>query len=838
MKTSFVRWACISVSLPAILPGMALAQETQGAPATTATPEQQPDTTTPVGETVTPDADAAPGGGDIVVTARKRTETLISVPVVVSAVPAAELERRAVVNLDGIARIVPQLLIAPQGGSVQGGNIAIRGISGPDSNPFGDQAVSFNIDGVQVAKANVRRMSDTDIAQVEVLKGPQALFFGKNSPAGIVSIRTADPTNSFAAKISAGYEFYAREIRTEGYASGPIGDTLGFRLAGIFSHQRGDLKDITPANSPYAPEHGHSPYSNDFALRGTLKWEPTPDFTARLKLNYAQTRNNGPQNTGAFIDCPAGVRQTVLVAQALGSTADYSQSQFQCNAGERITSSSSGPFVGTLPGTQNDFGDGQNFQHQKQMLGSLEMNYNLSDELTLTSVSGYYYVKLRQCQNYESDFAIILPSCNPSGDKEYSQELRLSSDYDGPLNFIGGVYYSKTTAYTGSITYLFGGDFDIPIAPGLAAGPTTPLLVNNYYLRQKGTAYSAYLQMVFKPIDVVEIDVGGRYSYEKKRVPLVMDGISTGTGAILNAGSIISVAKDKDSWKDFSPEVTLSYRPTDQLTVFGSYKHGFLSGGFNSSSVAFSPGLDISYDPQTIKGFEGGVKALTLDRTLRLNLAAYTYKVKDLQVTNFTNATSTIRNAGAVSIKGVEADFSYTTPLEGLSISGAVAYNKGKYTSFPAAPCYNGQTPAQGCNIVNGNPQQDLGGTELIRAPKWNLSGSFNYETPLGGALKLGLSGGVNYSSSFLTDATSAPQSRMHKYALVDATARIGDADDAWEIAVIGRNLTNQRYWVASPNVPFTGSGTGTDAGALGDRFASISRGREIMVRGTVKFGQ
>ena len=773
-----------------------------------------------------------PAAADIIVTARKRNETLISVPVVVSAVPAAELQQRAISNLDGIARVVPQLLISPQAGSVQGGNIAIRGISGPDSNPFGDQAVSFNVDGVQVAKANVRRMSDTDIEQVEVLKGPQALFFGKNSPAGIVSIRTADPTRSLEAKLSSGYEFYAHEIRSEGYVSGPINDTLGFRIAGIYSHQRGDLTDQTPVDSAYAPDHRHGEYHNDFAVRGTLKWQPIDAFSARLKLNYSQTRNSGPGSTAEYVSCPFGTRQTQLIAAAIPGGMAIPDAQ--CKAGDKLTDASSGPFIGTLPGTQNSFGNGQNYQHQKQFLGGLELNYNLTPELTITSVTGYYYVRLRQCQNYEQDYVIILPSCNPSGDKEFSQELRATSNYDGPINFLGGLYYSSTKAYTGSITYLFGGNFDL-IAPGLG-GPTTPLLVNDYYLRQKGKAYSAYLQLIYKPISVIEIDVGGRYSYESKRVPLVQDGISTGTGAILNSSSIITVAKDRDKFRDFSPEATLSYRPSNKLTFFGSYKHGFLSGGFNSSSVAFSPGLDISYNPETIKGFEVGMKALTFDNTLRVNLAAYTYKVKDLQVTNFTNATSTIRNAGAVRIKGIEGDLSYRTPLKGLTINGAAAYNKGKYTSFPGAPCYNGQTPAQGCFITNGNPVQNLGGTELIRAPKWNLSGGGNYETPLSDGLKIGISASVTYSSSLLTDATSAPQSREPKYTLVDATARLAETHDRWELAVIGRNLTNRRYFVASPSVPFTGSGTGTPAGVLGDRFASVSRGREVMLRATYKF--
>jgi iron complex outermembrane receptor protein len=292
------------------------------------------------------------------------------------------------------------------------------------------------------------------------------------------------------------------------------------------------------------------------------------------------------------------------------------------------------------------------------------------------------------------------------------------------------------------------------------------------------------------------------------------------------------------NWNDFSPEISVSYRPNQDLTVFGNYKHGFLSGGFNSSSVDNIATTDLSYDPQTIKGFEAGVKAALFNRTLRINMAAYTYKVSDLQVVNFTNASSTIRNAASTKIKGVEMDFNYRTPLDGLTIHGAAAYNRGRYSAFANAPCYNGQTPAEGCVIAGGVPVQNLSGAEIPRAPKWNLSGGFAYESPLTDTLKLGLSVDANYSSSFLTDATSAPDGRMPKYALLDASLRVGDADDKWEVALVGRNLTDKYYYVASTDVPFTGSGTGTPAGVRGDRFAAVSRGREVMIRLTYKIGQ
>lgn len=801
--------------------GAAMAQATGGAPAdpaASAAVASQPGT-------------AEIGLEDIIVTARKRDETSISVPVVVTAVGAAELQRRGINNLDGIARTVPQLVIGPQGGSVQGGNFALRGVSGPDSNPFGDQAVSFNVDGVQVAKGNLRRVSDTDISQIEVLKGPQALFFGKNSPAGILSIRTADPGSRFEAMVRAGYEFEGREIRTEGYVSGPVSDTLGVRLSGYFGDLNGYLDNNVPASAYVAPtSYGRTPKGRDYAVRGTVKWEPTADFSARLKVNYAHTDFSGPASTTQYINCPFGQPQS-------GITDD-------CKANGTGINPGSGPVVGQLNPL---FRDGHNYQNQDQVLSGLELNYKVSDTLTLTTVSGLYYVDLIQAQNYENDYAVALPSTNNLRNRELSQEIRLQSDYDGPINFTAGGYYSDTYATTGSNTYLFaieGSGIAVLAANGLGFVPLrTPFQVNNYQLTQRGQSYSAFLQMSYKPIDVIEINVGGRYSYERKRLTKVQSQ-AVGSGnpfafTPLSAADNIpgsAISPRKDSWNDFSPEVTVSYRPTSELTFFGSYKHGFLSGGFNSGSTDFTQ--DLTYDQQTIKGFEGGVKALLLDDRLRVNLAAYTYEVAGLQVQNYVNATNFIRNAASVRVKGGEFDFNYRFPIDGLSARGAASYNKAAYTKFPNAPCYNGQTNALGCFIVGGNPSQDLGGSTLPRAPRWSLSGGFAYEAPLGDALKIGISVDANYSSKIFTDLPNTPNGVMPKYALLDATVRLMEAEDRWELAFIGRNLTNKFYYVASTDVPFTGGAAGGATGVLGDRYASVSRGRELMARVTYKFAR
>lgn len=784
---------------------------------------------------------------EIIVTARKRDETLISVPVVVTAIGASTLSARGITNLDGIARITPQLIIGNQGGAIQGGNISIRGIAGADQNPFGDQAVSFNIDGVQVGKATVRRMSEFDIGQVEVLKGPQALFFGKNSPAGIISIRTADPTDYFEAKATAGYEFEARQIRLDGYVSTPLSDTLGLRIAGGYSGMRGDIKDVTPANANgFGPDDKYNSHYKDWAIRGTLKWAPSDTFDAKLKLSYGKLDGDGPASGTAFTSCPTGNRFTSF----LGGTIT------QCSAQDGANSNAGyGTVVATLPATLNHFrADGENFNKQKQFLGGLQMNLQASDKLSLTSVTGYYSTQIDQCQNYENDPIVILPSCNIYDNKEFSQELRFQTDLGGIVDFTGGVYFADTKSYTGSLTYLFATTLPLlgansSIYPGSGAGSVDdPALINQYTFRQKGQTYSAYGQVSIKPIPEVEVNLGGRYTKEKKRLPSVRTGggLSDFTGGpnfvgevpILDASTEVpaSILPVRNvSFNDFSPEATISYRPTSQMTLFGSYKRGFLSGGFNSGSVTFNPPtgtLDLTYKPQRVKGFEAGIKVETLGNALRLNLAAYTYKITDQQVTVVFNATNAVTNAGGSSVKGVEFDFNYRTPLDGLSIYGAVSYNKGKYTQYADAPCYGGQTVALGC--IGG--KQDLGNTELIRAPEWNASAGFDYLAPLTDAVRLGLSAGMNFSDSYLTDASSAPNGRQPSYTLFDASARLVGNDDAWELAVIGRNLSDRRYVVATSLVPFAFNPTGAGGGLL-DRFGTISRGREVMLRASFKFG-
>ncbi len=783
-----------------------------------------------------PEADAAVvDDTEIIVQARKRSETLIEVPVAITALSASDLSRSAINGTDALARKIPGFLVGEGGGTVQGGSLSLRGISAADANPLGDQAVSFNIDGVQVARASIRRMGDFDIAGVEVLKGPQALFFGKNSPGGIVSTRTADPGDRFEAGGRAGYETEGKEFRGEGYISAPLTESLGARLAFFGSTMKGWVKNLVPKSDPFAPNSSTSPNKDEWAMRTTLKFDDGGAFRAKLKVSYNHVRDNGMTNNYQTVDCPYGVEF------ANGPISD-------CKADNHITQASLGPAFGRIvaggavppapPGLPySDFGDGSLRSISKQWLAGFEANYDIAPDLELTSVTGYYRLNFFNVGNFTATYlpAAILGSMNELHIREFSEEIRLASSFSGPINFLVGGQYQTTKADTASIA-AFGA---VAGAPSIL-GPTrpSPFLASDYFLDQKGKAYSVFGQIQLKPIEQIEISAGGRYSHEEKRLKSV---INRGVELVGNQPFLSNGNNDK-SWNNFSPEISISYRPNRDLNVYTTYKHGFLSGGFNGGS--FNAAGDFAYRPQKVKGFEGGVKGRFLDGLVTADLALYSYKITDLQVQVTTQGTvQELKNAGKVSSKGVELAVN-VRPTTALSLYANVAYNDGKYDQYFGS-CYTGQavlSPGTGIGQCASQPNptnnnivgllQNLSGTELIRAPKWSGNAGFTYETPLTGDSKIELASGLTFSNSYVANATSKPGSRSPSFTMIDASVRVAQSEDKWEVALIGRNLTNEFYWTRSTDNP-TGSANPTK---LADTTAVPGRGREMWIRVGFKY--
>jgi len=749
---------------------------------------------------------AAVPGSDIVVTARRREETLIGAPVAVSVVGAADLQRRAIVGMDNLVQSVPQLLISEVGANPQGGIVLIRGIGVGEANPFADQAVSFNVDGLQVSRANIRRVAEVDMAQVEVLKGPQALYFGKNSPAGIIVIRTNDPGDRFEAGINASYEFVGDEGRLDGFVSTPITDSLGVRLALFGSHMQGYFRNSYPQNNIYAPDRIRLPHNKDWGGRLTLKFDNGGPFDAKLKISRSSVRTEGGEAAVQTIACPLGFSQ---LAPALDN----------CRVDKYVFRPDSGPNFSAFDPVITD----RPYADQDQTLVSLEMNYALTDQLTLTSATGYYGIRASHSSSFvlaDPDHAArITGGYQKLNTDEYSQELRLASDFEGAFNFMIGAYYQDTKLYhVGSTMY----------------NGAAPLVLGQHETHiQNGKAWSVFGQLSVEIVPTLELSGGGRYSDEKKRI----DNFGP-------AGDFIPTIRPHRKWHDFSPEATLTWRPTDRFTLYGGYKHGFLSGGFNAGTG--NPRNDRSYDQQKIEGVEVGVKALALDNRLRTGLVLYNYISTGLQVTatipreNGTGSDQVVVNAGKARIRGAEFEATFAAS-EVLTLRTGLAYNHARYKQF-SGPCYPGQSIAMGCDqqqLVAGGPftAQNLSGQRLFRAPDWSLQGGFTASMPFDADRRLSLSSDLSYSSGYYGQATNKPDSWQKGYALLDANLTYFDDARGFSIGVVGRNLTNKYYYFRSLDQVFTGSGTGTATTTPSDTMALINRGRQVMLRVGYRLG-
>jgi iron complex outermembrane receptor protein len=741
------------------------------------------------------------GPGDIIVTARKRLETSFDTPVVLQAVGAAELERRSITNVEGLSRITPLLIIGENTGGIQGAPIAIRGIAGSDVNPLADQAVAFDIDGIQINHSTVARLGTFDLASAEILKGPQALFYGKNSPGGIISLRSADPTPDFQAQVSAGYEVNAKEVRLEGFAAGPLTENLGIRLAGYYSNIKGYIRNDALPAAGSVKSFNRSPRGSEFATRLTLKFDPSDTFDARFKLAYNKVNDLGASGQVQLIGCGA-------------ATPQLASANADCVADNRTSLIDPGPnFQAVFPTKKG----GNIFSARDQVLTSLEMNFKPVENATLTSLTGYYRYHSNSLGNISGldvqPIYLALPEQLTYSD--FNQEFRLLTSFSGPVNIAAGATYQSSRA-----DYL--NNFHLT-----AAGAFRP--INDAELYQRGEAYSFFGQMILRPTSTLELSAGGRYSKEDKRLRTFSFNVEQLS------------AKPAVSFDNFSPEVTVKWSATPDVNLFASYRSGFLSGGFNGNGAPSYTGRDLTFGQQTSRGFEAGLKARLFDRSLRVNLSVYDYDLRGLQVSATQGTTVIQTNAGKARTKGFELDGTWSTPVEGLQLRGALSYDKARYKTFTFA-CYKGQSIAQGCSAGLVNPAngafslQDLAGARIVRAPDWGAAAGFNYETEVSG-LKLGLSGDANYSSGYFNNAFNAPLMWQRGYWLFDNSLRIGAPDDSWEFAVIGRNLGNKYYVARSAEQPFSGGLAGTAAAnRQADVIGAVSRGREVMLRGTVRF--
>jgi outer membrane receptor protein involved in Fe transport len=772
--------------------------------------------------------------GVVITTARKKKETMQTVPVAAFGVSRETLEQNNLIDLQKIATSVPNLAIS-RGVSGNGPSLHIRGV-GTDSSSAGfDPAVGIVIDGVSFNRGRWVQQGFLDLAQVEVLKGPQALYFGKNVSAGLVSITTADPGDEFEAYIRAGYEIEAREILTEAVVSVPISDTFGVRLALRYDDTDGWVKNVA---KPIVGEdplgfvipgslNRRLPNEKDYNGRVTFLWTPSDELQARLKIGAVRNTDSSRYSTLQQVRCygPNGNPQPIF---GVNSDSDDCKLNF-------FMANSDLPHE-LMSGEPDEFvkNGGEQWSEYESFYTSLQLDYT-GQQFSITSITAYWWYDNQYMGQSEFSGQGQVGVYENARFGTFSQELRGLTTFDGPVNFLGGLYYQDT-------------DFSFRNSARIAAVPADPA-TGRYWSYDKisttkGKTYSAFGELTWNISDQLELAGGARYTRESKDSDLESTYVHALLAGFLAERDLENKFKDEN----VSPQVTLTYRPNGDLTFYGAYREGFKSGGFDNSFLltnATAEDADITFESETSSGFEVGAKTMLFDGTVRLNATAYRYTFKNLQVQELDTETTQfkIRNAGKARTTGVEVDFDWLA-TDSLTINGSVAYNDGHYVDFLVG-CWSGQSIEEGCNQTL-NPAtgrftaQDRSGGKLIKAPKWTLNLGFNYDFLIANGLRGALSADVMWKDDHLLDEKNTPGTEQGAYALLNAGLRIMDDEENWEFAIIGRNLTNKAYAWTGLGRPLTGGSSGLPMGTAGqtrsDVTAGVARGREVMFRVTYRF--
>ncbi len=720
---------------------------------------------------------------EIVVTSEKRLENVQDVPSSVLVATAAAMERANVRDFDDLVRIAPSVTITKTSQPANN-SINIRGIGTYAYSIATESSVAVVIDDIPQAFQAAAFAALVDVQQVEVLRGPQNTLFGKAASAGVVSITTQAATDHFTAR---GEVMFTddHEQRYQATVSGPLNDTLKFRLAANYSDYRGNIYNLTTGHWL----NGQS----DTTLRGKLVWTPTADWTVTLS----------PYITRTIASCCAGAELFVSPGVTVGKN----------NVPQSVV------LAGITPGPDN-----HNARYDVDARGNAE-DYGSGLKIvrdlggfTLASISSYdrYYLYDRQdTDSTDIDFSQFAPTAPKGGSanggyfkvNSVTQELRLTSPDGGRLRYVGGFYYSRT----GSQRYFVRGSNNLGTYNGLTSLPTTNSTAYSQYLsRAEATNYAVFGQGSYSLTDKLNLlaglrvnkedirytffDLGNKVAYgdpecSTKTPTLDIKTCNSDTAVTGRAGAQYYVTPTFMTFATYSRGYKgMAYDLTSTLTTRTPLASGPLKGVPTADAVAAKQPIA----PETVDSYELGFKSSFFDHRLTWNVTAFDMIFQGFQAQSRDQITNqnVLNSIGKVTSKGVETEFAAQIG-DRFTLSGGGAYNEATMVSFPNAACFGAQTVAQGCV----NSVQDLSGKPLFNAPKWNLYVNGQYEVPLalaGGNYTGFFSAGYHWQSKVIFNLLQDPDSVQDAYGIANISG--GIRNDRWKLTLFVNNLFDKNY--------------------------------------------
>jgi len=716
----------------------------------------------------------------IVVTARRRSELLLNVPVAVSAYSGEQLNRQGALNITEVAKSTPNVTLKVSRGTNSTLTPFIRGIGQQDPVAGFEQGVGVYLDDVYFNRPQAAVLDIYDVDRIEVLRGPQGTLYGRNTIGGAIKFvtkRIRDDGPHISLRTNLGTHNQADFIVS---ASTPITKGLLFGVAGARLSNGGFGKNLTT---------GLSNYNKDvLAGRASLELVPSDRIFFRLTGDYIIDDSN-----------PKGGHRL------FGNFCTTTQATFGC--------AGSIPVLGNVYDTQGGLTD----PTQRVRAGGIALHAeaDLNDWLKFRSITAYRKDVGYTPIDFDATPAVDVDVPAIYRNKQFSQELQLV--VDGPkIQGVAGLYYLNARAFD---------EFDVrlyttcPVAglPGCGAlvlpGFTSSTLGNVHT-----KTWAAFADFTYNFSPQWALSLGGRWTNDQRTAYILAQsrvfggqpglGGSNGFGVGTVFGTTTNFTGTRTD-KKFTPRASINFKPTPDQNFYLSYSQGFKGGGFdprgkatNAPRTGTNPPTYqqiydfISFKPEKVDSYELGWKAALFDRRLQLATAIFDAEYKDVQILGSAACTlngapnfcGTTTNAGKARLRGVEVEAnarlaqSLATPGDRLSFAGSLGYIDGKYLQFLVP--------------VGGVPTNVASTRKIQNTPKWTLSGTLDYDTPLSGG-RLDANTTVSYRSFTPQIESAIPYLDQPAYALWDANLLWRSSGNRYEIGVHAKNILNKKYIIA-----------------------------------------
>ncbi len=637
---------------------------------------------------------------EIVITARRRGESLGDVPISISAFSQNSLSALGVQRMDDLQRVTPSLQLRPASGRRSNSTYAIRGISGTESLITQDPPVGIYVNDVYIARSTGTNQSFFDIESVQVLYGPQGTLFGRNSPAGAVLINSRKPVDRFEGEVSVGIGNYER-IEFGGMLNVPLAEGVALRVAGQRVRRDGYGRELNSGRD-LANE-------NFWSVRASLRINPSPGFDNLTVVNAYRSSDNGSLNVlAALLPCRPNTGVSGITQFQTGIPPVSCLYSPQVNAALGRGDIFAALSEQQARGPYNVRYDAQTFERARTLGFSNTTTIALSDNLTLKNIVGYNEVDLAGRIDLDGSFIQVIDTLLDSKVHQFSEELQIQADL-GSLNLVVGSLYFRERGRDIQITSQLGG-----------FSANNPTYSN---IRGINTSYAIFAQGTYEITNRLSATVGGRYTWDRRRAvydnPTLRFGTPTAAcqfPVALAPDCIVDVSR---SFSDPSYSLSLEYKPADDVLIYVANRRGYRSGGFNPR--ALTEAQLVPFRPESITDIELGFRGqfdLGEGARARTSLAIYRANYSDIQRiiavdpdgTGPIALTSLLINAAEATIQGFEFSAGVSLPF-GLDISGYWGFVDAVHDSFDndftaSRPIFN-PSPA--------NPVQC--GTTVVTAP-------------------------------------------------------------------------------------------------------------------------